>query len=258
MPKLSIITINFNNLDGLLKTVKSVIKQSCQNFEYIIIDGGSTDGSKTYLETQEAYIKHLVSEPDKGIYDAMNKGIQKATGDYCLFLNSGDWLVDDKVISNISQIEDESDLLIFQMIKVYGPGKRKITNLKQLSLDRLTENSLPHQSTLIKTSLLRKLGGYDTDYKIVADWEFFIKAILIENCSYKVFDIPLSCFDMSGISNNPEHREHLMTERDKVKSKHLNEMIWQAGKSLHEQKKECHKKQTGGFNLLRKLKNLSR
>lgn len=83
--RLSIITINYNNLEGLKKTVESVVNQTWQEFEYIVIDGGSTDGSATYLESQNDKITYWVSEPDKGIYSAMNKGIAKATGEYLLF-----------------------------------------------------------------------------------------------------------------------------------------------------------------------------
>jgi glycosyltransferase involved in cell wall biosynthesis len=92
MPKLSIITINYNNLEGLQRTVESVVNQTWQEFEYIVIDGGSTDGSADFIESQSETIDYWVSEPDKGIYNAMNKGIAKASGEYLLFLNSGDHL----------------------------------------------------------------------------------------------------------------------------------------------------------------------
>ena len=90
--KLSIITINYNNLEGLKRTVESVINQTSKEFEYIVIDGGSNDGSGAYIESKSEHIDYWVSEPDKGIYNAMNKGIAKASGEYLLFLNSGDHL----------------------------------------------------------------------------------------------------------------------------------------------------------------------
>ena len=90
MPKISVITINYNNKEGLEKTIESVVNQSLQDFEYIVIDGNSTDGSQEILEKYTAKISHAVSEPDTGIYNAMNKGIKAATGEYILFLNSGD------------------------------------------------------------------------------------------------------------------------------------------------------------------------
>ena len=96
--KLSIITINFNNHDGLQKTINSVIAQTWKDFEWIIIDGGSTDGSKNLIEQYDKYITYWISESDKGIYNAMNKGIKIARGDYLQFLNSGDYFYNEKVI----------------------------------------------------------------------------------------------------------------------------------------------------------------
>ncbi|MGK0307850.1 MAG: glycosyltransferase involved in cell wall biosynthesis, partial [Urechidicola sp.] len=95
---ISIITINYNDAVGLKKTMASVLEQTYEDIEYIVIDGGSTDGSKAYIELYHKDLAYWVSEPDQGIYHAMNKGIDQATGDYLLFLNSGDWLVDNFVI----------------------------------------------------------------------------------------------------------------------------------------------------------------
>lgn len=97
---ISIITINFNNKNGLIKTLNSVISQTCKEFEWIIIDGGSTDGSKELLENYSEHITYWVSEPDNGIYHAMNKGIRVAKGDYLQFLNSGDYLANNKTIED--------------------------------------------------------------------------------------------------------------------------------------------------------------
>ena len=93
-PLISIITVNLNNLVGLKKTVNSVIEQKFTSYEFLVIDGESLDGSKEYLEEQKHRINLVVSEPDAGIYNARNKGIYASKGNYCLFLNSGDWLVD--------------------------------------------------------------------------------------------------------------------------------------------------------------------
>ena len=102
MPELSIITINLNNCAGLQKTLDSVFAQTFTDYEYLVIDGGSTDGSAELIKKQENKFVYCVSEKDNGIYHAMNKGIRKATGDYLLFLNSGDYLVNDEVLSNCS------------------------------------------------------------------------------------------------------------------------------------------------------------
>ena len=96
--KLSIITINYNNLAGLQKTIESVVSQTFRDFEWIVIDGGSVDGSRELIERYANSFSYWVSEPDKGIYNAMNKGIVVAKGDYLLFLNSGDWLCDEMAL----------------------------------------------------------------------------------------------------------------------------------------------------------------
>ena len=101
MPQLSIITINYNNLAGLQKTFESVFNQTFQDFEYIVIDGGSTDGSKELIEQYHDKIDYWVSEPDSGIYNAMNKGIVRANGEYLQFLNSGDSLLGENILKNV-------------------------------------------------------------------------------------------------------------------------------------------------------------
>ena len=115
MRKFSIITINYNNLEGLKRTVESVVNQTWQEFEYIVIDGGSTDGSAVYIESQKDKFDYWVSEPDKGIYNAMNKGIKVATGEYLLFLNSGDELIDIEALNKNHFHLEEMDLIYFDI-----------------------------------------------------------------------------------------------------------------------------------------------
>ncbi|WP_083993885.1 glycosyltransferase [Gelidibacter algens] len=124
--KISIITINYNNLDGLKKTMTSVLEQTYANVEYIIIDGGSTDGSKRYIESCQQDLAYWVSESDRGIYNAMNKGIAQATGEYLLFLNSGDWLAGVKVLDLISKNLGNCGILYGNLIKVYANGSEKV------------------------------------------------------------------------------------------------------------------------------------
>ena len=109
--KLSIVTINYNNLAGLRKTMESVFSQTCKDFEYIVIDGSSTDGSAEYVRTQADKLTYWVSEPDTGIYNAMNKGVRAATGEYVLMLNSADSLVDEYVIERIIPELDGTDIV---------------------------------------------------------------------------------------------------------------------------------------------------
>ena len=110
--KYSIITVNFNNRDGLRKTIESVIHQTCRDYEYIVIDGGSTDGSVDVLKEYDKNIDYWVSEPDKGIYNAMNKGITQAHGEYLNFMNSGDCFYDKNVLENLCEKGLSSDIIV--------------------------------------------------------------------------------------------------------------------------------------------------
>ena len=152
--KLSIITINYNNREGLRKTIESVVNQTCQDFEYIVIDGGSTDGSAEVIKEYSDKIDYWVSEKDNGIYDAMNKGIDKAKGEYCQFLNSGDDLYDNYVIEQIYPNLNESEIVVGKIFlsNIASPSE----DIPSVSMLRLFSKSLPHSSAFISTPLLKK------------------------------------------------------------------------------------------------------
>lgn len=195
--RLSIITINYNNGDGLAKTVESVLSQKGRDeFEYVVVDGGSKDGSKDTIELNAQRIDRWVSEPDKGIYNAMNKGVSMATGEYCLFLNSGDVLHDDNVISDILDYLQD-DLVIGKIVFLNNMSTSVVES--PITFMRLYVGSLPHPATFIKTELLRKYP-YDESLRIVSDWKFFLQTVIIDNCSYKIVDNIISDFDCDGIS----------------------------------------------------------
>lgn len=201
MTKLSIITINYNNLEGLKKTVSSVINQTCGDFEYVVIDGGSTDGSVAFIESQSAKINQLISEPDKGIYNAMNKGIKIATGEYLLFLNSGDHFFNDEVLKKNIQHLVQYDLIYFNQ-EVIGEEEAKILSLpSELRFSDLYFKSWPHNVTFIKKELFEEVGLYDESLKIVSDWKFMILALFNHHCSYIKVNETLSTFYLGGISS---------------------------------------------------------
>jgi len=194
---ISIITINYNNVDGLAKTINSVSSQTNKNFEYIVIDGASTDGSVDVIKENAEIISYWVSEKDTGIYNAMNKGTLAAHGDYCLFLNSGDILIDEKVIEHIYSHTFSSDIVA---------GYEKCTNgkviksPKNVTMKTFVVGSLPHQSTLIKRELLID-NPYDERFKIGGDWRFFIQVLIYKNVSYEIISEYICLFDTSGVSN---------------------------------------------------------
>ena len=210
--RLSIITINYNNKDGLEKTVESVLYQSSYGeFEYIVVDGASVDGSSIVLKKHGARCSCVISEPDSGIYDAMNKGVRASSGDYLLFLNSGDTLYSEHTISDILPKLIADDLIIGRIMKV--PGNVLSDSGMKLSLFHFIDKSLPHQATFIRRNLLMETP-YDEKYRIVSDWKFFVQAVVIGNCSYKYIDDIVSYYDCNGLSSN--NRDESFVERDMV------------------------------------------
>lgn len=205
MLKISIITINYNNLEGLQRTVESVVSQTWREFEYIVIDGGSSDGSAAYLESQSEHIDYWVSEPDTGIYNGMNKGIAKATGEYLLFLNSGDHFYNDRVLmDNHNQVLDY-DLIYFNCQLIGKHFSKIVLYPDELQFSHLFYGSLPHQATFMKKELFERVGLYDENLKIVSDWKLMIIALFIHNCSYKHVNETLSTFYLDGISNQVDY-----------------------------------------------------
>jgi glycosyltransferase involved in cell wall biosynthesis len=214
--KISIITINYNNLEGLKRTVDSVVNQTGQEFEFIVIDGGSTDGSASYIESQSHNIDYWVSEPDKGIYNAMNKGILKATGEYLLFLNSGDHFFNDKVLEQKHKFLGLKDIVYFDL-QVIGENEKFIKDYPdELSFSYFVKDTLPHPATFIKSSLFNKVGLYDESLKIVSDWKFFIESVCKFNCSYEKINQTLSTFYLDGLSSNLQNRTLIEEEKQKV------------------------------------------
>lgn len=200
-PLISIITINYNNVEGLNRTLHSVVNQTCKEFEYIVIDGGSTDGSKELIEKYSSNIDLWISEADTGIYNAMNKGIMASKGNYLLFINSGDELFDLNVLKkNIGYIHTE-DLIYFDIYLIFSDKEKYHYYPENLSFKTFIEGSIGHPTTFINRDLFRRIGYYDETLQIVADWKFFLEAIVKFNCSRKKVNAVLTKFYMDGISS---------------------------------------------------------
>ena len=158
MIKLSIITINYNNLSGLKKTIESVKSQTFQDYEWIVIDGGSTDGSKELIEENKEYFSYWVSEPDKGIYDAMNKGTILAQGEYCQFLNSGDYLIAPDTLAKIFNRPLQADVNYGDVWFIKDNKViEKRTYPDKITLSFLFKSPLGHQATFVKTEAAKKI-----------------------------------------------------------------------------------------------------
>lgn len=196
--KLSVITINYNNHDGLRKTIKSVVNQTFKDFEYIIIDGGSTDGGVDVIKKYADKIDYWVSEPDKGIYNAMNKGIDIAKGEYCIFMNSGDCFHDNQTLSLSIPHLDGIDVIAGYAKLDSG---ERVDRPIEITLQSLYNHQQPcHQSSFIRTILLKKYH-YDEKYKLVSDWKFFIQVFVYGDSSYKPIDVVVSVYDSVGLSS---------------------------------------------------------
>jgi glycosyltransferase involved in cell wall biosynthesis len=204
---ISIITINYNDAAGLKKTMASVLEQTYEDIEYLVIDGGSTDGSASHIELYQKDLAYWVSEPDQGIYSAMNKGIDQSTGDYLLFLNSGDWLVDDYVIERFVGFHPIEDLVYGDPLVRDGIAWQRKFMPKHMSIGVALTHTLAHQAEFYKRSLFNDNFRYDTSYKVVSDWILTNDAIIFKNCTTRYIDLVICCFEDPGISSDFDLRQ---------------------------------------------------
>lgn len=233
--RLSIITINYNDATGLKKTLDSVAAQDLSSLsnlstlisplsiEHIIVDGGSSDGSVDVIKDYESCIVHRqlsislkwVSEKDKGIYNAMNKGVRMATGDYLLFLNSGDTLADSHVLETINRAELVADVAIGRVNVVDNEHiiAYDHTVNGEISFYNLFLRGIPHQGTLIRRTL-QLANLYDEKYRINSDFKFFLQTIILQNCSVQYLPLTISNYDHFGISST--NGELQMKERREI------------------------------------------
>ena len=199
--KISIVTVCFNSAKTIEKTIKSVLGQDYDNIEYIIIDGNSTDGTQEIIRKYEDKIAYWVSEPDNGIYDAMNKGIQAATGELIAFMNSGDWYEDGAISAVVEKyICTHADVLYGDVYKGHGDIKR-LWSMQNINMDELHWHMIfCHQGIFVKTEI-QKMYGFDACYQIAADYDFFLKIFIAEKQFQYVNKVIAFCED-SGISSS--------------------------------------------------------
>lgn len=213
--KLSIITVNLNNKTGLDHTFESINNQSWQSFEYIVIDGGSNDGSLLSIE-QNKRINTYISEPDLGVYDAMNKGIKLASGEYLLFLNSGDQLHQANTLELVNS-QLERDDIIYGNLEFVSQNSSNYVYVypSTLTFQFLFNKSLGHPATFIKKALFLEYGYYEISYKIIADWVFFINTIVKRQVKTKHINTTISLFEDNGMSSLPENQNQILQDREK-------------------------------------------
>jgi len=214
--RFSIITINYNNAQGLNNTINSVVEQDYQNYEYIVIDGGSTDESIEIINRCKDNIDYSVSEKDNGVYHAMNKGIRAAKGDYIIFMNSGDSFYHVDTLSVYANNIEQDTGICYGHAACFNSaeGISSLIQPSQLNLSFWLFNGLNHQSTAIRRDLFDLYGLYNEESKITADWQFFVKAYLLYQVKFKYIDMMLCRYDMSGISSVPTMAQLHLDERE--------------------------------------------
>ena len=219
---LSLVTINRNNAAGLEKTLQSVVSQTFKDFEYIIVDGASSDGSVEVIKKYEPQFLHLkwVSEPDSGIYNAMNKGIRMASGNYIQILNSADCLaapdVTERMLAALEKAGQPS-VLYGNMVKCFPDGKKVVDQSfagQEITMRGMFSGTLNHDPAYIRRDLFEKYGYYDETLKIVSDWKWYLQAIVFGTEKPQYVDIDVTLFDMMGISET--NLDLSKTERKKV------------------------------------------
>lgn len=199
--RLSIITVCYNDKQGLELTLENISSQTCHNFEYIVIDGASSDGSTDLLVQYSDIIDYSVSEKDTGIYNAMNKGICYAHGEYCLFMNAGDTLYAKDTIQRVLPYLHNADFISGHTLCTFIDGKNTTwKSVNHVTTQLMMMYSLSHQATFIRTGLLKK-RPYREDLRIVSDWEQMLYELIIKNGNYKKLDLYICKFAQGGISS---------------------------------------------------------
>ena len=201
--KISIITVCYNSCINIEKTIKSVLSQNYDNIEYIIIDGKSTDGTIEIIQKYSNNIDIIISEPDNGIYDAMNKGIKHSSGEWLMFMNAGDTYISSDSLKNfISNLTEGIRILRGNIIRIYPNFKTESTGItkQEPGIMDMFNGTFHHQASLIQKTLFDEFGYYSTQYRLMSDWKFFFDCVILHNQKTKYVDFPVAYFAMDGAS----------------------------------------------------------
>ncbi|MCB0753741.1 MAG: glycosyltransferase [Ignavibacteriae bacterium] len=220
-PKISIITVCKNSESTILKCIESVLNQSYNNLEYIIVDGVSSDKTISIITGFRDKISKIISEPDSGIYDAMNKGVQASSGDYILFLNADDFLISENTIDNFAEYLSSEKInkadIYFGKVLIFN-NENGIGNLwkaAKVSKYSLFRGSIPHPATFFKSESFKKCGLFDITYKISADYEWFVRALIKYHLTFVRNEIIVSVFNKGGVSTKNSD-EIIKNEKKKI------------------------------------------
>ena len=206
MEKLSVITVCYNAAEDIEAALSAVQEQLYPNIEHIVIDGGSTDGTLEILERHSGELAHLVSEPDKGLYDAMNKGIEAATGDALFFLNADDRFVDQQVVSDMMSAlkgNPKAAMVYGDILRDQPEGMGNWTQVAEFSPRSLARRTISHQSLFARSSVFEEIGGFSLDYRIVSDFHWLMR-LVHSNVRTLHIDRDVCIIGVQGLSNTIE------------------------------------------------------
>jgi glycosyltransferase involved in cell wall biosynthesis len=220
--ELSIITINRNNAHGLAKTLASVADQTERDFEYLVVDGASSDGSLGLI-AEATEVDWWVSEPDSGIYEAMNKGIVNAAGEYLLFLNSGDVLYEADTVEKVRSHLGSADI-VYGDLRFETPDHSWDAHMpEKVGLRHMMLDTLYHPVSFIKRDLFDRHGVYDPSYEICGDYEWFFNVIVDKGVTLRHIDQIITVYEFSGVSSDPGNLTKITQERMRAQTTWLSQ-----------------------------------
>ncbi len=224
MPLFSIITINLNNAEGLARTIGSVMMQTFIDYEYIVVDGLSTDGSVDVINEFRSNVDQVLIESDTGIYNAMNKGLGLATGKFIQFLNSGDEFCDSDALRIVAAQIEEAEL-IYCDVKLFGGKSESVkTHPDHLSTRFQLTGMICHQAIFASLDLFKRTGGFDESFKVYGDYDWMTNAIRHQNASYRHIHSVLVKYQELGISQSTS-KEIQRREKDRIHDKYFGAMV---------------------------------
>ena len=206
--KMSIVTVCYNSAETIGRTLRSVREQTYGNIEHIIVDGGSVDATLAIIAAEGQHVAKIISEKDSGIYDAMNKGVQLATGDVIAFLNSDDYYKDSEVLAQVATVMEAEHLdALYGDLEFFAANQQNVVirryNSGRFSVDRLGWGWMPaHPALFVRLALFDKYGMFSTDYRIAGDFDFIVRVFKHPEIRFRHLPKSLVCMQMGGISTS--------------------------------------------------------
>ncbi len=222
--RFSIITVCKDSQKTIENAILSVLIQSYTDYEYIIVDGVSRDKTLDIVNKYSDRITKIISEPDNGLYDAMNKGIKNAAGDYVFFLNSDDRFLHENVLQHVAKKAQNTENELLYGDQVFVNSQTNTTSIRKhnkLNKIYLLKNTPCQPATFYRRDVFAKYGDFDTEFKIVSDHEWFLRAFLKHKISYLYLGFPVTVFNSGGLSTSPSAEEKLNNERNLMFEKYF-------------------------------------